>query len=619
MADTYFIRHANPALPGIAIQPGVVDGPGYQHRSTDLYLPGSGKLKYGEMYNSNFLKMLEHFAHPEVFPGVPSPLVLGAPVVGQLWFNTTTNQLYAYNGQVWAALVSNNTTVGLDQATADSRYLRLTGGILTGALTLPVVEIAQNGKISFNGDGGIYEYAPDAYRFAVGTSTSGVLSIGEQSVRSNPDTFVSRISLRADGRIEATGLITASGGVVVQNVFNASGLILQGVGNPQGATDAANKLYVDNAIAGVIAGSNTGVTLDVADARYVNVSGDTMAGPLALGNNRITALGDPVGAQDAVTKSYVDLLTSNSGGLTQTAADGRYLQLSGGSLTGNVTSSGNFTANNITGSSQLISPSVRLGSAVTLNGSSGTDVLTVVGQSTPGFTKIRFGSSGDYIGSLSNGTLQATRSNGSLIFQVDASSNLTTGAIRIARDGTSSDPYAPIGVTRGTSSSYAYYSMTRAGAVAWQTGIDTSNSYSIGYGGTNGPDGVMGGAKLAIGLDGRIFINNDIFMTNSASFGGGNQTSGYSRLLNGLILQWGWVFINAFAENRSPYNVPYNIAFPNACFSIVTTIWNNEGNPADDVWTQIINTNNASFNIIANEIDSGNNDVEGFTYFAIGH
>ncbi len=39
---------------------------------------------------------------------------------------------------------------------------------------------------------------------------------------------------------------------------------------------------------------------------YVNVSGDTMSGALAMGTNKITGMGDPTNAQDAATKNYVD-------------------------------------------------------------------------------------------------------------------------------------------------------------------------------------------------------------------------------------------------------------------------------------------------------------------------
>ena len=45
------------------------------------------------------------------------------------------------------------------------------------------------------------------------------------------------------------------------------------------------------------------------DSVYVNVSGDTMAGALNMGGNKITSLGTPTDATDAATKAYVDATT----------------------------------------------------------------------------------------------------------------------------------------------------------------------------------------------------------------------------------------------------------------------------------------------------------------------
>jgi hypothetical protein len=59
---------------------------------------------------------------------------------------------------------------------------------------------------------------------------------------------------------------------------------------------------------------NTPVTTEditgLVDATYVNLSGDTMAGVLNMGSNRITGLGTPTGDTDATTKAYVDALTN---------------------------------------------------------------------------------------------------------------------------------------------------------------------------------------------------------------------------------------------------------------------------------------------------------------------
>jgi Collagen triple helix repeat (20 copies) len=57
------------------------------------------------------------------------------------------------------------------------------------------------------------------------------------------------------------------------------------------------------------------------DGRYVNVNGDTMAGPLAMGNQKITGLADATAATEAMNRQ---------------ASDARYLQLAGGTITGAV-------------------------------------------------------------------------------------------------------------------------------------------------------------------------------------------------------------------------------------------------------------------------------------------
>lgn len=52
------------------------------------------------------------------------------------------------------------------------------------------------------------------------------------------------------------------------------------------------------------------LNMRTADARYVNVDGDSMLGILSMGTHRITNLQDPAQSADAATKSYVDSLSS---------------------------------------------------------------------------------------------------------------------------------------------------------------------------------------------------------------------------------------------------------------------------------------------------------------------
>ena len=78
-----------------------------------------------------------------------------------------------------------------------------------------------------------------------------------------------------------------------------------------------NKIYIKE-------GSNL-ETHESSDATKLPLAGGTMTGAIALGTNKLTGVGDPTGAQDAATKTYVD------------TADALKMPLGGGTFSGSVT------------------------------------------------------------------------------------------------------------------------------------------------------------------------------------------------------------------------------------------------------------------------------------------
>jgi hypothetical protein len=120
--------------------------------------------------------------------------------------------------------------------------------------------------------------------------------------------------------------------------------------DPGAALQAATKQYVDQAV--INAGG--GITQADADLRYVNVSGDTVTGTLTVdgllstGTGLVLPAGEPTGTTRATPKSYVDAQVATR--LTQTAADARYLQpaaadtayvnVGGDTMTGNLVMGG---------------------------------------------------------------------------------------------------------------------------------------------------------------------------------------------------------------------------------------------------------------------------------------
>lgn len=78
----------------------------------DVALFGRVKLEYGGTLNENLLHLLENFACPSLSTDPDAPDIsiaiddlLENPTYGQLWFNTTANAIYFWNGQLWIQLM----------------------------------------------------------------------------------------------------------------------------------------------------------------------------------------------------------------------------------------------------------------------------------------------------------------------------------------------------------------------------------------------------------------------------------------------------------------------------------------------------------------------------------
>ena len=92
----------DPTKPSFQIQPGQIDT-----TTTELSLPGKGRVDYGELYNENLVHLLEHFS---------SPLAPSKPTRGQLWYNSVNKALMLYDpsfaGTGWLQIM---TTAAVDR------------------------------------------------------------------------------------------------------------------------------------------------------------------------------------------------------------------------------------------------------------------------------------------------------------------------------------------------------------------------------------------------------------------------------------------------------------------------------------------------------------------------
>lgn len=91
-------KGTDPTKPSFQIQPGQIDT-----TTTDLSLPGKGRVDYGELYNENLVHLLEHFSSPTA-PTVPTR--------GQIWYDSGNSALMVYDpnnaGTGWIRVMTTN-------------------------------------------------------------------------------------------------------------------------------------------------------------------------------------------------------------------------------------------------------------------------------------------------------------------------------------------------------------------------------------------------------------------------------------------------------------------------------------------------------------------------------
>ncbi len=146
------------------------------------------------------------------------------------------------------------------------------------------------------------------------------------------------------------------------------------------------------------------LNVDVADARYVNVDGDTMTGDLVMGGNNITGLPTPTTNDEPATKGYADSTfvdaagdamtgelamgnnkitgvadaTAGKDAMNQDASDARYVNTDGDTMTGDLTVRGDVSISQVVSAASLtLSGGAGVAGKITgvADGTNGTDAV----------------------------------------------------------------------------------------------------------------------------------------------------------------------------------------------------------------------------------------------------
>ena len=166
---------------------------------------------------------------------------------------------------------------------------------------------------------------------------------------------------------------------------------------------------------------------------YVNVTGDTMSGALAMGTNKITGLGTPTVSTDAATKDYVDTAAIAPSNLTGVIT-------SVGPATSIASQTGTGSTFVVNTSPTLVTPVLGVATATSINGTTIPSTATLV---TTGDTTLlvpsQTGESGKYLTTDGTDSSWDVVSSGSATYyQPSAPSATAVGELWVDSDATAS-------------------------------------------------------------------------------------------------------------------------------------------------------------------------------------
>ena len=165
--------------------------------ATSLALIGQGVTNYGTAENENLVYLLENFASPT------APLV---PILGQLWYNSTTDALSSYStGNVWVILSS--------QAYVDAQKISPAfSGIPTAPTAANGVSTTQIATTA---------YVQNQLSDPGGIDTPGPITAGNITSTGT----LSGVNITASGTLSATGTITGGNVTAVGSVTATNGTV----------------------------------------------------------------------------------------------------------------------------------------------------------------------------------------------------------------------------------------------------------------------------------------------------------------------------------------------------------------------------------------------------------
>ncbi len=237
----------------------------------------------------------------------------GTATQGQIYFDTSTGDkhLYLYNGTQWVQLSedindANDFLTGLSFNTSD--------GVLTGTVSnQPDVTVDLDGRYALSSSIGDGTLTVNGTGVLGGTGTFTANQAGNTTINISHDNTSRTDTTSTDGPASG-GTFTAVQSVTTNATGHVTAIDVSTVTLPVDPDNYADSLSFSG---GILTIGRTGALADLTqdlDGRYLELTGGTMSGDIAMGANKVTGLATPTANSDAATKEYVDNLVD--GGLT---------------------------------------------------------------------------------------------------------------------------------------------------------------------------------------------------------------------------------------------------------------------------------------------------------------